>query len=62
MIVDIVETGTTLRQNQLEVTREILPVSARFIANKASMKFKGGRIEEIARKLAAEIDRREEKA
>lgn len=29
VIVDIVETGTTLRQNQLEVTREILPVSAR---------------------------------
>lgn len=62
VIVDIVETGTTLRQNQLEVMREILPVSARFIANKASMKFKGGWIEEIARKLAAEIDRREEKA
>ena len=49
VIVDIVETGTTLRQNNLEVTREILPISARFIANKAAMKFKEPAISRRAR-------------
>lgn len=59
VIVDIVETGTTLKQNDLEVTREILPISARLIANKAAMKFKGGQIEAIARALSDEVARRE---
>ncbi|NLO85162.1 MAG: ATP phosphoribosyltransferase [Clostridiales bacterium] len=58
VIVDIVETGTTLKQNDLEVTREIVPVSARFIANKASMKFKDQQIKELTQKLAEEIQRR----
>ena len=40
VIVDIVETGTTLKENGLTVLETVLPVSARFIANKASMKFK----------------------
>ena len=40
VIVDLVETGTTLKQNNLEVIETVLPVSARLIANKASMKFK----------------------
>ncbi len=40
VIVDIVETGTTLKENNLEVKEEILPISARFIANKAGYKFK----------------------
>lgn len=62
VIVDIVETGTTLKQNHLEVTREILPVSARLIANKASMKFKEERIQEMAARLAAELERREAQA
>jgi len=44
VIVDIVETGTTLRQNRLEVIEEILPISARLIANKAAMKFKAAEI------------------
>lgn len=60
VIVDIVETGTTLKQNDLEVTRTILPISARLIANKAAMKFKGERIGEIAGRLRAEIERREQ--
>ena len=55
VIVDIVETGTTLRQNDLEVTREILPVSARLIANKAAMKFQGEQIQTIAEKLRRKI-------
>ena len=36
----IVETGTTLRENGLKVVTEFLPISARFIANKASYQFK----------------------
>lgn len=52
VIVDIVETGATLRQNRLEVTRDILPVSARLIANKAAMKFKDEQIREVVERLA----------
>ena len=40
VIVDIVETGTTLRENDLEVVADILPISARLIANKASFNSK----------------------
>lgn len=40
VIVDIVETGTTLKENDLEVVDTIVPISARLIANKASYKFK----------------------
>ncbi|QAT44125.1 ATP phosphoribosyltransferase [Aminipila luticellarii] len=47
VIVDIVETGTTLRENNLEVVETILPISARLIANKANFKFKSSRIEDI---------------
>lgn len=60
VIVDIVETGTTLKQNNLEVTREILPISARFIANKAATKFKEQAIRELTAKLETELKRREE--
>lgn len=44
VIVDIVETGTTLRENGLEVTETIMPISARLIANKASFEFKKAEI------------------
>ena len=47
VIVDIVETGTTLKENNLSVLTEILPISARLIANKASYKFKTEEIEAI---------------
>ncbi len=59
VIVDIVETGATLRQNNLEVTREILPVSARLIANKASMKFKEDRIGPLVSAIGAELSARQ---
>ncbi len=49
VIVDIVETGATLRQNQLEVTREVVPISARLIVNKASMKFNAEAIEALVK-------------
>ncbi len=52
VIVDIVETGTTLKENNLEVVETIVPISARLIANKASFKFKNTQIEDVAQKLA----------
>lgn len=55
VIVDIVESGTTLKENHLAVTAEIVPISARFIANKAMYKFKKPEITEMLSKLAAEI-------
>lgn len=51
VIVDIVETGTTLKENDLEVVEEIFPISARLIANKASFKFKTTEIENLAEKV-----------
>ena len=51
VIVDIVETGTTLKENDLEVIETILPISARLIANKASFKFKTEEIERLTAEL-----------
>lgn len=56
VIVDIVETGTTLRENSLEVKTEILPISARLVANKAAFKFKGDRIREITESLRKQVE------
>lgn len=47
VIVDIVETGTTLKENDLVVMEDILPISARLIANKSSFKFKTASIQAI---------------
>ena len=44
VIVDIVETGTTLRENNLEVRETIVQISARLIANKSGYKFKSEKI------------------
>ena len=57
VIVDIVETGTTLKENDLEVVEKIFPISARLIANKSSFKFKTEEIQALAfrvEKLLAE--------
>ena len=54
VIVDIVETGTTLKENDLEVIETILPISARLIANKAGFKFKNNEIAAIRDGLAAQ--------
>ena len=51
VIVDIVETGTTLRENNLHVLNYITDLSARLIANKSSYKFKNAIINEIMRRL-----------
>jgi ATP phosphoribosyltransferase len=56
VIVDIVETGTTLKENNLCVFEEIVPISARLIANKASFKFKNEQIESIKEKLALLVE------
>lgn len=55
VIVDIVETGTTLKENNLGVLTEILPISARLIANKASYKFKTEEINRIVTKFSEEL-------
>ena len=55
VIVDIVETGTTLYENDLEPIETIVPISARVIANKANFKFKSDRIEEMIRGLSSVI-------
>lgn len=55
VIVDIVETGTTLKENNLEVKSEIVPISARLIANKSSFKFKGDDIEKIVESIKKQV-------
>ena len=61
VIVDIVETGTTLRENDLKVLTEFMPISARFIANKASYQFKHREMDEMLEKLRATLAAKEEK-
>ena len=51
VIVDIVETGATLKENHLVVVEKFVPISARLIANKSGFKFKTEKIEDIQRKL-----------
>ncbi len=51
VIVDIVETGTTLKENDLVVLDTIVDISARLISNKVSFKFKNRSIEKISRAL-----------
>ena len=55
VIVDIVETGTTLKENNLEVIETVFPISARLIANKSSFKFKTQEIEKIAESIKAQL-------
>lgn len=51
VIVDIVETGSTLRENGLEVLEEVCPLSARMIVNQVSMKMEHQRITELISRL-----------
>ena len=55
VIVDIVETGTTLKENNLEVIEEIVDISARFVCNKSSYKFNSDEINLITDKILSEI-------
>ena len=53
VIVDIVETGKTLYENDLEPKQDIVDISARLVSNKVSYKFKNEQITDIAAKLEA---------
>ncbi len=55
VIVDIVETGTTLKENDLEVKETILPISARLICNKAAFRFKTDAIEAITANMKVQV-------
>ena len=56
VIVDIVETGTTLKENNLVVIETIVPISARLIANKASYQFRTAQIGKIMQEMAAQME------
>lgn len=55
VIVDIVETGNTLRENHMSVIEEFQNISARFIANKTSFKFENEIIGQILEKLGEQV-------
>ena len=56
VIVDIVETGSTLKENGLEVLEEICPLSARVVVNQVSMKMENERISKIINELKKVIE------
>jgi ATP phosphoribosyltransferase len=58
-IVDIMETGTTLKENGLVVLEEVCPISARIIANVASLKMKKAEMEQLIKKVQNYLDGRE---
>lgn len=55
VIVDIVETGKTLYENNLEPRETIVDISARLVANKVSYKFKNAEISEMCRRISEQI-------
>lgn len=61
VIVDIVETGSTLRENGLVVLEEICPLSARMVVNEVSMKMEHERIAKIIRDLKEALAKMDEK-
>ena len=56
VIVDIVETGTTLKENNLTVFETIVPISARLISNKSSYKFKAAQIDKVVNSIAKQVE------
>ena len=56
VIVDIVETGTTLKENNLTVMETVVPISARLIANKAAYKFNSEKIDTLVREIVAQME------
>ena len=55
VIVDIVETGSTLRENGLKVLEEVCPLSARMVVNQVSMKMEDERIRKLITELRGVI-------
>lgn len=62
VIVDIVETGTTLRENDLTPIETIVPISARLIANKVSFQFKHEAIQTLYEGLKEQVAAQEKEA
>lgn len=60
VIVDIVESGNTIRENHLRVMEEFLSISARFIANKNSFEFKNEQISQMTERLAGAVQAAEQ--
>ncbi|MBE6968958.1 MAG: ATP phosphoribosyltransferase [Ruminococcaceae bacterium] len=56
VIVDIVETGTTLKENHLSVVETVVPISARLIANKASYKFESERMDTLVSRVSEQLE------
>ena len=56
VIVDIVETGKTLKENDLEVVERFADISARLISNKSSFKFKNEIIEKVRKSLSEKVE------
>ena len=59
VIVDIVETGSTLKENGLEVLEEVCPLSARMIINPVSMQMKTERIKSLVNRIRAKLEEKE---
>ena len=57
MIVDIVETGSTLRENGLQVLEEVCPLSARMVVNQVSMKMENERITKLISDLKTVVNK-----
>jgi ATP phosphoribosyltransferase len=57
VIVDIVETGSTLRENGLDVLEEVCPLSARMVVNQVSMKMEDERIRKILADLRTVLNK-----
>ena len=57
VILDIVETGTTLKENNLSVYETVAPSSARLIANKSNYQFKSEEIDRIVERMKEELSR-----
>ena len=62
VIVDIVETGTTLKENGLSVVETVVPISARLIANKVSYKFQHKAILALSEQLAQCMQKKTEES
>ena len=55
VIVDIVETGSTLRENGLSVLEEVCPLSARMVVNQVSMRMESARIKDLLTRLREQV-------
>ena len=57
VIVDIVETGSTLKENGLVVLEEVCPLSARVVVNQVSLRMQHERIRDFLTKLSTVLDK-----